>query len=84
MGTPSRMLEIPAFQVKLVERMLSVCKAVIKSKGGYFEESKTYFDLFNTFLFTTRFHVCYVIVLMSLLLFNNAENSKNIEKPLNE
>ena len=29
-----------AFQVKLVERMLRVCKAVIKAKGGYFEESK--------------------------------------------
>ena len=27
-----------AFQVKLVERM-PVCKAVIKAKGGYFEES---------------------------------------------
>ena len=29
-----------AFQVKLVERMPRVCKAVIKAKGGYFEESK--------------------------------------------
>jgi hypothetical protein len=29
-----------AFQVKLVERMPSMCKAVIKSKGGYFEESQ--------------------------------------------
>ena len=29
-----------AFQVKLVERMPSVCKAVIKAKGGYFEESQ--------------------------------------------
>ena len=27
-----------AFQVKLVERMPIVCKAVIKAKGGYFEE----------------------------------------------
>jgi hypothetical protein len=42
-----------AFQVKLVERMPSVCKAVIKAKGGYFEEPKIYFDLFNTFLVTT-------------------------------
>jgi hypothetical protein len=42
-----------AFQVKLVERMPRVCKAVIKAKGGYFDESKTYFDLFNTFLVTT-------------------------------
>ena len=29
-----------AFQVKLVERMPRVCKAFIKSKRGYFEESK--------------------------------------------
>ena len=29
-----------AFQVKLVERMLRMCKDVIKAKGGYFEESK--------------------------------------------
>jgi hypothetical protein len=37
------------FQVRLVERMPRVCKAVMKAKGGYFEESKIYFDLFNTF-----------------------------------
>jgi hypothetical protein len=29
-----------AFQVKLVERMPRVCKAVIKAMGGYFEEPK--------------------------------------------
>jgi hypothetical protein len=29
-----------AFQVKLVERMPNVCKAIIKAKGGYFEESQ--------------------------------------------
>ena len=37
-----------AFQVKLVERMPRVCRAVIKAKGGNFEESKIYFDLVNT------------------------------------
>ena len=42
-----------AFQGKLVERMPKVCKAVNKEKGGYIEESKIYFDLFNTFLVTT-------------------------------
>ena len=31
---------LQAFQVKLVERMPRVCKAIIKAKGGYFEESK--------------------------------------------
>jgi hypothetical protein len=35
--------------VKLVERIPRVCKAVIKAKGGYFEESKIYFDWLNTF-----------------------------------
>ena len=29
-----------AFQVKLVERMPRLCKAVIKAKCGYFEEFK--------------------------------------------
>ena len=38
-----------AFQVKLVERMPRMCKDV-KAKGGYFEESKIYFDLFHTCL----------------------------------
>jgi hypothetical protein len=31
--------------MNLVERMPRVCKAVIKAKGGYFEEYKIYFDL---------------------------------------
>ena len=44
-----------AFQVKLVEIMPRVCKAVIKSKGGYLKnlKYKIYSDLFNTFLVTT-------------------------------
>jgi hypothetical protein len=42
-----------AFHMKLAERMPRMCKAVIKAKGGYFEESKIYCDLFNTFLVTT-------------------------------
>uniref|UniRef100_A0AAZ3S3H0 Tc1-like transposase DDE domain-containing protein n=1 Tax=Oncorhynchus tshawytscha TaxID=74940 RepID=A0AAZ3S3H0_ONCTS len=42
-----------AFQVKLFERMSRERNAVIKEKGGYFEESKIYFDLFNTFRVTT-------------------------------
>jgi hypothetical protein len=42
-----------AFPMKLLERMPRVCEAVIKAKGGYFEESKIYFHLFNTFLVTT-------------------------------
>ena len=50
-GTPSRMFS-KAFQVKLVERMPKVCRAVFKAKGGYFE-IKIYFDLFNTFLVIT-------------------------------
>ena len=33
-----------AFQLQLVERMPRVCKAVIKAKDGYFEESQIYLD----------------------------------------
>ena len=62
-GTPSRRW------MKLVERMPRVCKAVIKAKGGYFEEYKIYFDLFQYFF-------AYFIVLMSSPLFYNVENSK--------
>jgi hypothetical protein len=64
-----------AFQVKLVEGMLRVCKAVIKAKGGYFEE-----PLFWLLHDST----CYFIVLIPSLFFYNVENSTNIEKPLNE
>ena len=51
-----------AFQLKLVERKPRVFKAVIKAKGGYFEESKIDFDLFNTFLITITDSMCYFIV----------------------
>jgi hypothetical protein len=40
-GTPSITVG-KAFQVKLLERIPRVCKAVIKAKGSYFEESKIY------------------------------------------
>ena len=73
-----------AFQVKLVERMPRVCKALIKAKGGYFEVSKIYLDLFKTFLVTKLFHMCYLIIFMSSLLFYSVENYKNKEKPFNE
>jgi hypothetical protein len=33
------------FQVKLVERMPRVCKAMINAKGDYFEESKIYIQI---------------------------------------
>jgi hypothetical protein len=70
----------------MVERMPRVCKAVIKEKGGYFEESKIEnICLFNIFLVTTcGIYMWYLIVLMSSLLFYNVETSKNKEKPLNE
>ena len=70
--------------MKLVEIMPRVCKAVIKAKDGYFAESQIYFDLLNTFLVTTSFHICYFIVFMPSLLFYNVEDSKNKEDPLNE
>ena len=60
-------------QVKLVDRMARVCKAVIKAKGVYLKnfKYKIYFDLFSTFLF-----MCNFIVLLSLLLFYNVEGAK--------
>jgi hypothetical protein len=39
---------------------------------------KIYLDLFNTFLVATWFHMCYIIVLSSVL-FYNVENSPNKE-----
>jgi hypothetical protein len=39
MGTPLKIVG-KAFQVKLVETMPRVCKAVIKANDGYFEESQ--------------------------------------------
>ena len=45
---------------------------------------KIYLSLFNTFLVTTLFHMCYYIALMSSLLFYIVEPSKNKENPLNE
>jgi hypothetical protein len=44
-----------AFQVKLIEKMLRVCKGVIKTKGGYLKnlKYKIYFDLFNALLVPT-------------------------------
>jgi hypothetical protein len=38
---------------------------------------KIYFDLFNSFVITTRCHMCNFKYLMSSLLFYNVENSKN-------
>ena len=42
-----------AFLMKLVERMPRVCKAVIKAKGGYFEESKIFLISLTLSLVTT-------------------------------
>jgi hypothetical protein len=41
--------------MKLVERMPRVCKAVIKAKGGYFEESQNKKTKTNVLLFNTCF-----------------------------
>ena len=49
-----------------------------------FYELLWYFFRFFFCLVTTWFHMCYLIVLMSSLLFYNIENSQNKEKPLNE
>ena len=73
-----------AFQVKLVERMPRVYKLSRQKVAIWSISNIKYIDLFNTFLFTTWFPMCYFIVKMSSLLFYNVENSKNEEKPLNE
>jgi hypothetical protein len=82
--TPSRLLENHSKIMKLVEGMPRVCKAVIKTKVGNLKNLKYILICLTLFLVTTWFHVRYFIVLMSSLLFNNAENSKNQEKPFNE
>ena len=68
---------------KVATLYLRVYKAVIKAKGGYFEEYKIYFDFFNTFGYYMipyeLLHSCDV-----LLVFYNVENSQNKEKSLNE
>jgi hypothetical protein len=55
----------------------SKCAKRSKAKGGYFEESKIDFDLLNTFLVTTQFHV----IFHSFDIFNSIYKNK---KPLNE
>ena len=70
--------------MKLVERMPRVCKAVIKAKGGCFEESQIYhiFRFFKTLFWLLHVFMCYFIIFMSSLLFYNVENSNN-KKTLN-
>ena len=45
------------YLMKLVERMPRVCKAVVKEKGGYFEESQ----ISNIFGFALHFFGYYMI-----------------------
>ena len=80
-GTPSRLLEKHSSWSWMRE-----CQEHknMSSRQRVATLKKIYFDLFNTFLVTTWFHMCYFIVLMSSLLFYNLENSTNKEKPLNE
>jgi hypothetical protein len=68
---------------------LRECQACVKLSSSQrvaiwrISKNEIYFDLFNTFLVTTWFHMCYFIVLMSSLIFYNVENSTNKENPLN-
>ena len=84
LGTPSRRLEKHSRWSWLREYQecvkLSSRQRVATLKNLKYQ---TYFYLFNTFLVTTWFHLCYFIVLMSSLLFYNVEYSKNNENPLN-
>jgi hypothetical protein len=45
--------------VKLVERMPRVCKAVIRAKGGYFEDSEIYIVKNKKLWVTSLFHVLF-------------------------
>ena len=65
--------------MKLVEIMPRVCKAVIKTTGGYLKNLK--YKICLTISWLLHDSMCYFIVLMSLL-FYNVENSKNKEKSL--
>jgi hypothetical protein len=67
-----------AFQVKLIDRMPRMCKAVIKVATLKNLKSKIYVFLFNTFFGFLHDSMCYFIVLMPSLLFSN------VEIPLNE
>ena len=69
--------------MKLVERIPTVCKAVIKANGGYLMKLKykKIFGFVKHSLGSTWFHMCYFIVLMSSLLFYNVENSKIKKNP---
>ena len=67
--------------MKLVERMPRLCKAVIKAKRDYFEESKIFILICLTLFWLLHDSMCYFIVLMSSLLIYNVENSKNKENP---
>jgi hypothetical protein len=53
-----------AFQMKLVERI--VCKAVIKAKGGYFEELQIY-----TLPFKSLVSLRNVLVFVSIKITSN-------------
>ena len=74
------------YLMKIIERVLRVCKAVIKAKGCYLKnlKYKTCFELFHTFLFTKKFHMCSVIVLMPSVRIYNVHSHENKEMPLSE
>ena len=48
--------------MKLVERMPRVCKAVIKAKGGYFEESQIKNIFGFVYIFFGYYMIPYVLV----------------------
>ena len=82
-GTPSRLLEKHSRWNRLRECQ-ECAKLTSKQRVATLKNLKyyIYFDLFNTFLVTTWFHMCYFTVLMSSLLFYNVENSLNKIKKL--
>ena len=71
-----------AFQVKLVIKSVQSCHQGVATLKN--QKYKIDFDLFNTLRYYMIPYVCYLVVLMSSLLFYNVENSKYKELHLNE
>ena len=67
--------------MKLVERMPRVCKAVVKAKGCYFEESKIHVDLFNTYL---SYYMIPCLLFHSFDVLAIVLHCRNKLEPLNE
>jgi hypothetical protein len=73
------------YLMELVERMPRVCKAVIKAKGGYFEEFKIYIFICLTLSWSLHDSICVSSCSFDVFtIFLQCRKQSNKEKPLNE